>query len=90
MELENISFVTSYRELIDENGEILPPSTLNVKIATETTIFEGEALGNYMLKHLKNVVGEPTTVLFNRNFLEASLVILREKRIQPLMTLQLG
>ena len=43
-----------------------------------------------MLKHLKNVVGEPTTVLFNRNFLEASLVILREKRIQPLMTLQLG
>ncbi|HDR5116798.1 TPA: methyltransferase domain-containing protein, partial [Bacillus anthracis] len=68
LELENISFVTSYRELIDENGEILPPSTLNVKIATETTIFEGEALGNYMLKHLKNVVGEPTTVLFNRNF----------------------
>ncbi|MDA1925440.1 glycosyltransferase [Bacillus cereus] len=67
-ELENIAFVTSYRELIDENGEVLPPSTLNVKIATETTIFEGETLGNYMLKNLKNVVGEPTTVLFNRNF----------------------
>ncbi|MCV5360058.1 glycosyltransferase, partial [Escherichia coli] len=47
LELENISFVTSYRELIDENGEILPSSTLNMKIATETTIFEGEALGNY-------------------------------------------
>ena len=48
--LENISFVTSYRELIDENGEILPPSTLNMKIAKETTLFEGKELGNYMLK----------------------------------------
>ncbi len=37
--LENISFVTSYRELIDENGEILPASTLNMKIAKETTLF---------------------------------------------------
>ena len=38
--LENISFVTSYRELIDENGEILPPSTLNMKIAKETTLLK--------------------------------------------------
>lgn len=68
--LENISFVTSYRELIDENGEILPPSTLNMKIAKETTLFEGKELGNYMLKNLKNVVGEPTTVLFNRELFE--------------------
>ncbi|EOO23858.1 glycosyltransferase [Bacillus cereus VD133] len=68
LESENISFVTSYRELIDENGEILPPSTLNIKIATETTFFEGKKLGNYMLKNLKNVVGEPTTVLFNRKY----------------------
>ena len=37
---ENISFVTSYRELIDENGEILPASTLNMKIAKENTLFE--------------------------------------------------
>ncbi|PRT19559.1 glycosyl transferase family 2 [Bacillus toyonensis] len=66
--IENISFVTSYRELIDENGEVLPPSTLNMKIAKETTLFEGKELGNYMLKNLKNVVGEPTTVLFNRKF----------------------
>ncbi|HDV8364878.1 TPA: glycosyltransferase [Bacillus cereus] len=68
--LENISFVTSYRELIDENGEILPPSTLNMKIAKETTLFEGKELGNYMLKNLKNVVGEPTTVLFNRDLFD--------------------
>ncbi|TKH07580.1 glycosyltransferase, partial [Bacillus wiedmannii] len=68
--LENISFVTSYRELIDENGEILPPSTLNMKIAKETTLFEGKELGNYILKNLKNIVGEPTTVLFNRDLFE--------------------
>ncbi|HDR6315679.1 TPA: glycosyltransferase [Bacillus thuringiensis] len=67
--LENISFVTSYRELIDGNGKVLPPSTLNMKIAKETTLFEGKELGDYMLKNLKNVVGEPTTVLFNRKFL---------------------
>ncbi|MCQ6547343.1 glycosyl transferase family 2, partial [Bacillus wiedmannii] len=67
--LENISFVTSYRELIDENGKVLSPSTLNMKIAKETTLFEGKELGDYMLKNLKNVVGEPTTVLFNRKFL---------------------
>lgn len=48
--LENISFVTSYRELIDENGEILPPSTLNMKIAKRNYTFEGKELGNYMLK----------------------------------------
>ncbi|KFN01172.1 glycosyltransferase [Bacillus clarus] len=66
--INDLAFVTSYRELIDENGELLPPSTLNLKIATETTVFEGKNLGNYMLKNLKNVVGEPTTVLYSRKF----------------------
>ena len=67
MTLENISFVTSYRELIDENGEILPPSTLNMKIAKETTLLKEKEL---YVKNLKNVVGEPTTVLFNRELFE--------------------
>lgn len=40
--IENISFVTSYRELIDENGKVLPPSTLNMKIAKETTLLKGK------------------------------------------------
>ncbi|KEK24133.1 glycosyltransferase [Bacillus gaemokensis] len=79
LELKNISFVTSYRELIDENGELLPPSTLNPKMATETTLFDGKELGNYMLKNLKNVVGEPTTVLFNRKVFYGKFGYFKEK-----------
>ncbi len=41
-----------------------------MKIAKETTLFEGKELGNYMSKNLKNVVGEPTTVLFNRELFD--------------------
>ncbi len=48
-----------------------------MKIAKETTLFEGKELGNYMLKNLKNVVGEPTTVLFNLEVFGGSLVVLR-------------
>ncbi len=57
MTLENISFVTSYRELIDENGEILPPSTLNMKIAKETTLFEGKELGELHIEKFKKYSG---------------------------------
>lgn len=63
--LENILFVMLYCELIDENGEILLFLILNMKIVKEIIFFEGKELGNYMLKNLKNVVGELIIVLFN-------------------------
>ena len=49
-----------------------------MKIAKETTLFEGKRIRELYVKNLKNVVGEPTTVLFNRELFEGSLGILKE------------
>lgn len=63
---ENISLVTSYRNIINEQGELLPPIYASRKLYEETRILDGYDLGNHMLSRCLNVIGEPTTVLFRK------------------------
>ncbi|MGF9699874.1 MULTISPECIES: glycosyltransferase family 2 protein [Paenibacillus] len=63
---ENISLVTSYRNIINEQGEILPPIYASRKLYEETRILDGYDLANHMLSRCLNVIGEPTTVLFHK------------------------
>lgn len=63
-----VTLVTSNKQIIDENGELVneqPPSTFN-----KDTIIEGKVIGNYILKNLFNLIGEPTTVMFRRRDLD--------------------
>ncbi|RMG42643.1 MAG: glycosyltransferase, partial [Methanobacteriota archaeon] len=62
----DITMVTSYRKLIDEQGNELPDQSFNTPIVNQDAIIEGLSLANAMLTHRINVVGEPTTTMFRK------------------------
>lgn len=66
LQRDDITIVTSYRQVIDENGNNLPPIPETMKLFGEPTIIDGKDLGNYILTNGRNVIGEPTTVLFRK------------------------
>ena len=65
----DLSLVTSYRELIDADGNKLPDLPATRPIAQELTKFSGETIGANILVHLTNFVGEPTTALLKKKFM---------------------
>ena len=65
----DLSLVTSYRELIDADGNKLPDYPATRPIAQELTKFSGETIGTNLLVHLTNFVGEPTTALLKKKFM---------------------
>ena len=65
----DVSFVTSYRELVDADGNKLPDIPVTSPIAQEITKFGGETIGTNILAHLTNFVGEPTTALLKKKFM---------------------
>ena len=65
----DLSIVTSYRELIDADGNKLPDIPATEPITQELTKFSGETIGASILTHLVNFVGEPTTALLKKEFL---------------------
>jgi glycosyltransferase involved in cell wall biosynthesis len=65
-EEEIITLVTSHRELIDENGQVLNGQALTQKVFGQDTMLNGHEFGNLVLKYNWNCIGEPTTVLFRK------------------------
>ena len=65
----DLSIVTSYRELIDADGNKLPDIPATEPITQELTKFSGETIGADILTYLINFVGEPTTALLKKEFL---------------------
>lgn len=64
---EDISLVTSHRELIDEKGNSNGIFKGTDKIFNKDVIIEGIELGNSLIESSINFIGEPTTVLFDKN-----------------------
>lgn len=79
-EFENISLVTSYRQLIDEFGQNLPPIHATARLYPETRILDGKTLGNIALSSCLNVIGEPTTVLFRKKDLREKFGVYQGKQ----------
>lgn len=67
---DDITLVTSRRQPIDEQGAFLPDVGATVAPVAEDAIIEGLSLGNHILANGKNIIGEPTTVLFRKADLE--------------------
>lgn len=67
---DNISFITSHRQLIDQDGKHLPDNEATKRIFDKDTLINGNQLGLYCLGKLTNFIGEPTTVLFKKSLLE--------------------
>ncbi|NTU21783.1 glycosyltransferase [Brevibacillus sp. HB1.2] len=78
-ENEDISLVTSYRQLIDGEGNLLPDINATRKLFSSDTIIDGKDLGNYVLMNCNNVIGEPTTVMFRRKDIEEEFGIYKGK-----------
>jgi len=70
LEHPNLTLVTSTRDRIDEQGNVLPPTPAFAKWVEHDIILEGRELCRQVLTRLKNIIGEPTTVLFRRGIIE--------------------
>ncbi|SHI17165.1 Glycosyltransferase involved in cell wall bisynthesis [Butyrivibrio fibrisolvens DSM 3071] len=65
----DISLVTSYRKLIDKDGNFLEDKDFNASPFTDKLLHvKGYEAGLHFLLTGKNWIGEPTTVLFNREY----------------------
>lgn len=73
IEYDDINIVTSYRKLIDKNGDILNDILSTQKITENDAIIEGNALIKIMSENMLNFIGEPTTVLFRKQDLNGKL-----------------
>ncbi|WP_296001150.1 glycosyltransferase [Rugamonas sp.] len=63
----NIGLVTSFRQLIDAEGRYMAPLPGTERLFEIGTAVGGASLGDMMLSNGRNMVGEPTTVLFRRS-----------------------
>ena len=70
---QDISLVTSYRQLIDENNKLLPDNEATKKLFAQDTLVSGSYLCLYCLENITNYIGEPTTVLFKKSLLKDKL-----------------
>ncbi|WP_168928979.1 glycosyltransferase [Paenibacillus dokdonensis] len=81
-EYQDVTLVTSYRELIDDYGRRIPDSSINQKIFSEDTIINGIDAGNFMLKKIYNFIGEPTTTMFRKQDLDKNFGWYKGKKIR--------
>lgn len=65
-----ISLVTSYRELIDSEGNLLPEQEWNRRLSDRPVRYSGKEVGKGILLYMKNDIGEPTTVLVCKKYLK--------------------
>lgn len=64
-----VSLITSYRKLIDKDGNIMPDLATTKKLSSTTIRYNGLSAGKTILSNLENIVGEPTTVLIKKKYL---------------------
>jgi predicted SAM-dependent methyltransferase/glycosyltransferase involved in cell wall biosynthesis len=63
---DDITLVTSKRQIIDEEGQHQSEVYSTTAPVSQDSIIEGLSLGSLVLANGKNVIGEPTTVLFRK------------------------
>jgi glycosyltransferase involved in cell wall biosynthesis len=61
-----ISLVTSRRLIINQKSEVMKDIPATVPLASRDTRYAGLKLGNHVLEHSSNQIGEPTTVMFRK------------------------
>lgn len=70
-DVEGITLVTSFRQLINGAGDCLDTdSPLFARWTDKVTRYDGRSVGRFMLMHMVNLLGEPTTVLVRKKYLK--------------------
>lgn len=62
----DITLVTSYRQCMDADGNILPDIPATIPLSPNSVRIKGELMGRAILMNLCNFVGEPSTVLVRK------------------------
>lgn len=70
---DTLSLVTSYRKLINENGEFLKDNYSNARQYPADILLKGEDAGRKLLYSLTNYIGEPTTAMFKRSAVDFTI-----------------
>lgn len=66
MKYPTVTLVTSYRKIIDKDGNILPDRTFNMPSSDVDTFVNSESAARSIILNCANWIGEPTTVLFRK------------------------
>lgn len=69
-EYDNVSLVTSRRQPVGSNGEILDRSITSRIVIEETSLIKGEEAGKILIHSNFNYIGEPTTPLLKVSYLD--------------------
>ena len=65
----NLVLVTSPRQLIDENNNVISSYGAFRKLFNKDTVINGNEFSNLCVKDIANYIGEPTTVLFKKRYI---------------------
>ncbi|MBH9553886.1 glycosyltransferase family 2 protein [Inhella gelatinilytica] len=66
-----VGLVTSFRQLIDAAGNELPPLPGTTRLFDRDMVVIGQSMGDFILRHGMNLIGEPTTAMYRRSDLGA-------------------
>ncbi|QAV25784.1 glycosyl transferase [Neobacillus thermocopriae] len=83
-QFDDICLVTSFRQTINEKGELLSSIRATERLFDDDTLIDGQVLGKHMLLNMLNVVGEFTTVLFRRGDIHDALGQYMGRQYYPL------
>ena len=70
---DTLSLITSYRKLINKNGEYLNDTIRTVRQYPYDILLTGEEAGRKLLFSLNNYIGEPTTAMFRRSAVDFTI-----------------
>lgn len=62
----SVGLVTSFRQLIDANGDELPPMQGTARLFDRDQVLVGQSMGEFILRRGMNLIGEPTTAMYRR------------------------
>lgn len=82
---DTLTLITSYRKLINENGEYLNDTLRTARQFPYDVRLTGEEAGRKLLFSLNNYIGEPTTAMFKRSALNSAICMYDEFEINCLV-----
>ncbi len=62
----DVTLVTSHREIVDSDGNVLPPENVSERPVGRSAIISGRSAIARVLAQETNFIGEPTTVMFRK------------------------
>lgn len=67
MRFKNLALVTSYRQCIDSDGNIMQDYPSTRALSDKDVIYSGKGAGKAILTNMTNFIGEPSTVLIKKS-----------------------